>query len=95
MNHRAGFPLQDVSTDFEPSLGVQADTRLVLEIDDQTWLDQAFRPQGAALRSKIFEDCYLSPGEYQIKLVMLDQGRSVWLLKLMLDETVTLSPGQI
>lgn len=94
MNHRAGYPIDDYVSKLEPRLGVRADTRLLLEIDNQTWLDKSFSPKGRELRSKIFELIQIYPDEYLIRLIMFDREDQM-AAQILFEEKVTLLAGQV
>jgi ferredoxin len=73
LNHRAGYPIKETETNQEPVLDLSHPTRLVLEIDGQTMLDESYLPQGSSQASLAFEQFPLSAGEHQIRLTMFDR----------------------
>lgn len=94
LNHRPGYPLQEVTSDLEPALGVEADTRLVLEVDGVRWLNESYTPRGREAKSQVFERLWLPPGTHHYKLVMADREDGD-LTQTLFDQPVDLNAGQI
>jgi ferredoxin len=94
LNHRPGYPLRDVPSGLQPALGVDADTRLVFEIDGEIWLDESYPTRGSGEKSQVFERFWLPPDTYDLKLVMSDR-EDLSLTQTLLDQRLDLDPGQI
>jgi ferredoxin/cytochrome c551/c552 len=94
MNHRAGYPLEDLQTGLEPSLGVESDTRLVLQVDEEILLDEIYPPRGSEQKSKIFERFQIAPGKHHVTVTMADRQNTA-LDQVLLDDSIDLKVGEI
>ncbi len=94
LNHRSGYPLANLQTGLEPTIGENADTRMVLQVDEHILLDQVYASRGTERKSKIYERFQALPGEHHIVLTMYDREDEN-LPQILLDELMNLRVGQI
>jgi len=74
MSHHSGYPLARVPEMAGRKLGLEHPTRLILEVDDQTILDERYALRGSGLEraSRIYEQIPVSAGEHHLRLLMYD-----------------------
>jgi ferredoxin len=94
LNHRPGYPLVNLDTGLEPNLGEVSNTRLVLRVDGEILLDDAFPPRGVEGKSQFFGRVNVLPGEHRVSLTMYDRQDKA-LHQVLLDDTITFQSGQI
>ncbi|RME06604.1 MAG: hydrogenase iron-sulfur subunit, partial [Anaerolineae bacterium] len=77
LQHRSGYPVEnaDVVTQLTP--GATAPTRLTVQVDGQTALDQTYTHQGEEHNRQAiaYERVALTPGEHRIQLTLYDGER--------------------
>jgi len=94
MNHRAGYPIEDVESDLEPNPSPAIGTRLVLKVDKKILLDKIYAPRGGESRAQVFERFQINTGEHHISLIMFDRKGETQ-FQVLVDEMANLNAGQI
>jgi hypothetical protein len=73
LNHKAGYPIKEAANNPEPVLELDHPIRLIIQVDEEIHLDQAYPPQGQDSASIAFEQIKLTPGEHQIQVTIFDR----------------------
>jgi len=94
LNHLPGYPIEGIDSTLEPRMGIESDTRISVEIDNELFLDESYPRRGRDFRSQIFERFPLNPGLRHIIIQMYDRDDQ-FLSQTIFEKRVDLKPGQV
>ncbi|MFC1997634.1 hydrogenase iron-sulfur subunit [Chloroflexota bacterium] len=94
LDHQAGYPIKESTSNLEPEPGLIYPSRLVLDVDGKNILNKSYPPKTSNNASLAFEQFQLDPGVHHIQLSILDRPTQIKGLVLY-DQTFDLGSHEV
>ncbi len=96
MTHHSGYPFRDIANQPEAEPDLHHPTRLTLEINGETVMDETYPMEDEGLNqgTRVFEQIHLPTGDHHIVVTVYDRPDTS-IKQVLFDGTVTLEPRQI